>query len=95
MSRAEVEEILGQPGDYTTGPTSINEQEGVLRSVERIDTNGVWICWATDEAKIMLFIDFYDHTLIKTFEHATRERQAPIDNILWRVRRQWRKWFGG
>jgi hypothetical protein len=101
MTRAEVEAILGPPGDYSSGPT----KWGPLQIHEKLITKSYpWMSsrpgpdvsrrdsWNEDEALISVSY-FCGDVVVKDFVRCEREPQPPLDNLLWRARRQWRKWF--
>jgi hypothetical protein len=103
MSRAELEAILGPPGDYTTGPTelvgNVGHVEGtgysgpsrgiVTTALAEADLER-WI-WYGDAGEIC--VDRWSGGCMKTFHPERRVDQGPLDNLLWRIQRQWRKWF--
>jgi hypothetical protein len=90
-SRAKAEVLLGPPGDYTTGPVVPNGYPTVWwgPSDERA---GKPQEWRSDNATITVSYD--RHTgQISAFTPMTRLPQSPFDNLLWRAKRLWRKWF--
>jgi hypothetical protein len=101
MSLAEVEAILGPPGDYTTGPARMPsgmvidfpELEAFLA---RSPTGPFAIdakSWIDDHGTIELV--FGNDGRVRTMEFGphTREPLGPVDAFLWRAKRQWRRWF--
>jgi hypothetical protein len=98
MSQAEVRAILGPPGDYASGPT---EPDGPS---EYGRIGGCWPpgrtppqaadVWVTDSGAIAVY--FGEQGAQETcFRPSHRIDQSPVDNLLWRVKRRWRKWFPG
>jgi hypothetical protein len=88
MSRAEVEAILGPPGDYTTGPrVQIIMESGGLE-MHRPDRT-----WNGDEGVFSVWFDGERKVEFTRFHEWTRIDQSPLESLLWRVKRQWRKWF--
>jgi hypothetical protein len=92
MGRVEVEAILGLPGDYTTGPASeyrsLNDPIGFF-SVPGTHQS----VWTTDEGKVLVGYDANDQTVDAQFKYLGIEHQGPVDNLLWRLKRQWHRWF--
>lgn len=87
MNFAEVQAIVGQPGDYTTGPTITT----YLSS--SVDLGQQSHKWKTDEGEFYLVLDGADLVTDKAFFPSEPEKQSPLDNLTWRARRKWRKWF--
>jgi hypothetical protein len=99
MSRAEVEAILGPPGDYTTGPLEMRDRLG---SVVRFDAlggaipatgGGVFARWAEDSAYAYVIFDAAGRVIARDFGPVRRAEQGPLDSLLWRAKRLWRRWF--
>ena len=97
MSRAEVEAILGPPGDSTTGPLysasplySAIHGSIVDPAVERANHRDTW---ATDEACAVVGFGADGEAMELRFTSCTRATQDPLDNLLWRAKRQWHRWF--
>jgi hypothetical protein len=86
MSRSQVESILGLPGDYRTGPSAYVE---VLP--DYIPTRMEW--W-TDT--LVIIIEFDEAGLAYEY-HRLRlggtVQQSPVTNYIWRLKRQWHRWF--
>jgi hypothetical protein len=103
MSFAQVEAILGPPGDYTTAPElkkKLNLAEykncyadrDCLGGVETLDSMDPLACWESDSVQV--FISFPQGIVsTKDFFVTSREQQTPAENLLWRAKREWRKWF--
>jgi hypothetical protein len=91
MSRAEVEEILGPAGDYTTGPTYYHSQLS-LEWLHLYADELPGYQWQGDDGTIVVFFDeqVVAHTY---FTSNCRLTQGRLDNLLWRFKRQWRRWF--
>jgi hypothetical protein len=95
MSLAEVEAILGPPGDYRTGPTAYEE----VGPTEEYDPTRME--WWTDT--LLIDIDFDETGPLERggtqraakawVDPCTRVPQGPLDNLLWRAKRQWHRWF--
>jgi hypothetical protein len=92
MTRAEVEAIVGPPGNFTTGPLywhrtlKVDEESWPTRA----DRN--W-CWIPDDGTG--YVDFDSEGLVKCsgFEGTLRQEQSFSENLLWRAKRQWHRWF--
>jgi hypothetical protein len=110
MSRAEVEAILGPPGDYRTGPgeTGHGSTGNMFWTPEQIpdvargtdwskvsqspDASGLWAMWFSDSAMVMIGIDDSGTVVFKRV-WPRRTTQGPLANLLWRLKRQWHRWF--
>jgi hypothetical protein len=103
MSRAEVETILGPPGDYRTrlgetlcldgwgadladpGPTVSTWQpffEGMSGAV-----------WKGDSIEILIVCGDYSGRVVRKEVYERRVTGNAIDNLVWRAKRQWHRWF--
>jgi hypothetical protein len=96
MGRAEVEAILGPPGDYRTGPVRQTKLMICLHN-DAPASNGPEppdpVCWATDTERIEVTFDPHDTVVAADFAPTIPEPLAPLDNLQWHAKRQWRKWF--
>jgi hypothetical protein len=122
MTAAEVEDFLGPPGDYRTGPTTASGGPArLLRgpfeflhlSRQGIDSH---YRWETDDVELVIEMEplptrgpgrfpapFHprwpevvrgDLRVAKVLGwDVARQDQSPLDNLLWRAKRQWRRWF--
>jgi hypothetical protein len=107
MTRAEVEAILGPPGDYATVPFDIGSGSEVDPSDVYVyclvaplplsssdDSSRVRACWCGNDRLIMIAYDGPNggvEALSST--HLRKWDQSPLANLLWRARRQWHRWF--
>jgi len=103
MTRAEVEAILGAPSDYRTG---LGEWEygGTWRVDPIVDPPNLfcywkempshltWGTWLSDSYGVGIAIDDSEHVMLK-IGGQRRKRQHPLANLLWRLKRQWHRWF--
>jgi hypothetical protein len=91
MTRAQVEVVLGGPGDYRTRPT----YDVWLPSLpnDRILRRSWSAEWYSDEAHVLVLFD--QSGCVKTAECLPQKpnHEHPLDNALWNLRRQWRCWF--
>jgi hypothetical protein len=108
MSRAEVEAVLGPPGDYRTAPTEAPPLLGgdfgpaliVMHStaIDAIEIHSAAttpvekLVWHGDQGNIKVWIDS-DGVASRSFSVRQKVAQSHLDNLLWRAKRQWRKWF--
>jgi hypothetical protein len=102
MSRAEVEAILGPPGDYRIRPVGI-VQDGdpdadmsrACASVSRCvgDSSSRTELWKGDDWFIMATFSSTSGKVLHLLPMKTKNDPGPIDTLLWRAKRQWRKWF--
>jgi hypothetical protein len=90
MSRAEVEAILGSPGDYRTVPTTRPVGYGGAMAV---DFRGAeLLIWEVDAGTLSVWLS--SGRVIGKFSEADLPAVGePLDNLLWRLKRQWRRWF--
>jgi hypothetical protein len=97
MTRAEVEAILGPPGDYSTGPL---REHGCPQSsyhdlamlMAEVGEGGA--LWLSDTGQAVIWFDSRGRVMEDPFfSECAREPQGPLDNLLWRANRQWRRWF--
>jgi len=91
MSQAEVEEILGPPGDYTTEPTdweNYSDLRGLLATDETMST------WVFDEPVMIVVFDKKSGRVIgKLMNKNDRQNTGALYTLLWRAKRQWHRWF--
>jgi hypothetical protein len=88
MTLAEVKAILGPPGDYTTGPVDYSPTVCWRPSNATILAE-----WQTDTGAAMLLSDLPGCPLQCAFYPCERADQGAVSNLLWRVQRQWHRWF--
>jgi hypothetical protein len=124
MTRAEVEAILGPPGDQRTGLGEMYLQEGpggplglgagwfpegeVCGTVWLPDPDDVaftlsnWsrdshrghlcACWMSDSLAMYIAIDDSGRVVFKG-RRIRRTTLGQFDSLLWRLKRQWHRWF--
>jgi hypothetical protein len=98
MTRAEVEAILGAPGDYSTGLLEVVGQPKSVRvepSRESHGTDGsTYLEWADDTRLIGIKFDAASRLEFTTICPVRKVvAQRFLDNLLWRAKRQWHRWF--
>ena len=93
MSQEEVEAIIGPPGDYRTGPARSDvSPKGVdwglfnpfLKSRAQ---------WNGDTAEITVQFHRRKGAVFACCDGVSRAEQSALDNLLWRAKRQWHRWF--
>jgi hypothetical protein len=87
MSRAEVEGIIGPPGDYTTHPTYGYVGSGPWEPQPGEES------WLADEAVIKVQFDGTSKVVRALFSGNIAKPANGTEAILWRAKRQWRRWF--
>jgi hypothetical protein len=89
MRRAEVRAILGPPGDYRTGPV----YEDIRPALPF--PSGLPQCdeWFWDFGYGMVRFDSSEVVVYTNLISTERINQSSLDNLLWRAKRQWRRWF--
>jgi hypothetical protein len=97
MSRAQVESILGPPGDYSTGPSNLigpdlDSGGSADWSKAGEDFGKTNLLWASDEGVIQ--VQFGPRGAIhKGFALTLKQDHGGLDKLLWRARRTWWRWF--
>jgi hypothetical protein len=86
MDRAEVYAILGPPGDYTTQPSH-------AMFVRPPEIDGIADVWESDEYAIGLAFDQKGRVCLKRETNCFVFPFGPVDLLLWRLNRQWHRWF--
>jgi hypothetical protein len=99
MRRAEVEAILGPPGDYTTGPVFLPalQQWAFLEELR----DATFPQWYSDTAWISIALDESRGVVKTRFAGISRTEYGGLGwrakhlfgNLGWRVNRLWRRWF--
>jgi hypothetical protein len=100
MSRAEVDSILGPPGDYSSGPLQYAGSPGgptvaftptalepfVGIALERVE-------WRGDRHIVWVYFEPDGNVLHKRTREVGRTNQSLLENFFWRAKRQWQRWF--
>jgi hypothetical protein len=104
MSREEVEAILGPPCDFSTGPlvrVRANRPPNPF-SVENFDPITVigsgdnreeLLVWKIDRQLISINFGPSGRVEDLWMHDVARVNQTAFENLLWRLKRQWRRWF--
>ena len=98
MTRTDVEALLGAAGDYSTGPLVVLQLGGlfdpiVYAQVMSAPDYGSASLWVTDTGFVEIRFDEDNRVTSCLFSPLLRLEQGPLQNLLWRAKRQWRKWF--
>jgi hypothetical protein len=89
MSLLEVDSVLGPSGDYTTGPITIVVPEWGLG----VPAKNTYYEWTSDSDSILIGFDTSGEVVDKEHLLVRRLDGSLFDNLLWRAKRQWRRWF--
>jgi hypothetical protein len=108
MPLAEVEAILGPPGDYRTVPTAPASFLDLLQGTARPTQAGSdshfferqeftfdvpnYQHWSGNTGDVDVYLNSKGVALAH-FQPAQRLPQSALENLVWRARRHWRKWF--
>jgi hypothetical protein len=98
MTRAEVEALLGPPGDYRTGPVDYDGGFVPLKitplTMPQITPLSEDIVrWTGDSAYIAVLFDSAGCVQTWYVVPTSKTAQSPLGALLWRAERQWRRWF--
>ncbi len=92
MTLAEVEQLLGPPGDRTTRAEYL---DGPHISVAFREDNGPFskFEWMSDRGYISVTFDASGRAYKKSYMRNDSLEQNLADEFFWQVNRQWRRWF--
>jgi hypothetical protein len=97
MTRAEVESLLGPPGDYRTGPSDYDAGLVPIRvapiTMPPWETSDNDACWAGDSAYMAVRFDSAGRAHAWYCVPTSKAAQSRLDDLVWRAKRQWRRWF--
>jgi hypothetical protein len=99
MTRLEVETRLGPPGDYRSGPTHWANTKALCqgrfsRRAHGIGESGSYeLVWETDSEYIVFEFNADNRVTAMSESFLARDEQSTLDNLLWRLKRQWHRWF--
>ncbi len=95
MTPADVEAILGPPGDYTTGPNEPDHDRSVKAWLQPTrdpaDPVNFAEWWHVDSATVLVMIDA-EGLMFKTYIPCKPSGNL-LKRLLWRFERPWRRWF--
>jgi hypothetical protein len=94
MTRAQVEAIVGPPGDFTTGP--VYASRGLGDDVDHAGED----CqnqefWCNDGVRLILGFDRDSKVCAKAVTKMDLVPLSLSERAIWRIRRQWHRWFAG
>jgi hypothetical protein len=97
MDRAAVEALLGPPGDHATGETgfywsAIGDQHTFAKEEAELFV-ATQDCWGCDTNSIFVRYGSAGTVVQSSYWTFDPPKQRGLDNLLWRAKRQWRKWF--
>jgi hypothetical protein len=96
MTRAEVETILGRPGDYRTGPV---DYDGGFVPIKTTPLTMPYASdddiarWTGDSAYMAVTFDSAGRVEAWYLIPTSKAAQSPLGDLLWRAKRQWHGWF--
>jgi hypothetical protein len=98
MTVAEVQAILGTSGDHTTGPLDwrVKEGEPPIRQFGEMaleDVPPATVLWLDDGGVVTVDFDQSGRACLGSYNKAESMPQSIFDNLIWRARRQWHRWF--
>ena len=97
MPRAEVEAILGPPGDNSTRETVPDfDERGAVRGEKEIGVVDPGLrseLRENDRAVIRVDFDPQGNLSGAWWGLVVPLDRSPLDNLLWRAKRQWHRWF--
>jgi hypothetical protein len=91
----QVRGILGPPGDYSTGPELADGSPSAALGFGRFTSSASnrTDVWVSDSAQVRVKWDGDDMSFLVMYTPMTRVRQPFLDNLLWRAKRLWGRWF--
>jgi hypothetical protein len=96
MTRAEVETILGPPGDHRTEPAEYSRL--VYLAGQRAQSIGDdypaashW--WEGNTSLVIVSYNYSDRVTDFTRADAINPKPSAVEILLWRAKRQWHRWF--
>ena len=99
MPPPQVEAILGPPGDYRTLPPALPPVGEPFRLDQYVPPpNTKWdtivseLFWLTDDLEIAVYFDPMGVARTEC-EPSHVVRLNLLESLLWRAKRQWRRWF--
>jgi hypothetical protein len=95
MTRAEVVALLGPSGDYTTRRLSLDPRVFAELNPEewKITENHKREEWFGDGGLLGVQYDSDSRVRAAIYMGVWWEKRTRLENLLWRAKRQWRKWF--
>jgi hypothetical protein len=100
MTRADVEAILGPPGDYRSREVAYQASGGWLGGTRvglrlKPGEKATEEQWLGDTIRIRVLFNAAGLAADSDVDPATQSKQGTLDHLVWRAKRQWRQWFPG
>jgi hypothetical protein len=95
VSREQVEATIGPPGDYRTGPTQFRTSRiyWAPNYTWQVEKPLYVLVWQNDDDTLRIGFNYSGQAVMHREEFTERIEQTSFDNLLWRARRQWHRWF--
>jgi hypothetical protein len=91
ITRSEVEAILGPAGDYRTRHSDNPFHDGIDPVTGNFHSHNT--CWVCDTLIIAIVFDDTGHAINMCMDDIRPSDAGTVDNLLWRAKRQWHRWF--
>jgi hypothetical protein len=92
MTRAQVESIVGPPGDFTTGRLVFDPGSIPWPPISRCSGETV-LEWTADTGWGLVRFNHDETVNGALFYPGFLHEQSTYENVRWRIERQWRRWF--
>jgi hypothetical protein len=96
MTLAEVETVLGPPGNYTTQRPRYELTEAIIKQLKnsyREEADRDVEFWQYNDVYLEIVFDNEGKVLNIQCNSMPTPNGGPLDNLFWRMKRQWRRWF--
>jgi hypothetical protein len=96
LTRAEVESVLGPPGDYRTAPVEYNPLELLAGGSAESAGAGYTVeedCWRGEAFVIGVGYGHGGRVRSHWEAAALNPKPGPLATLVWRAKRQWHRWF--
>jgi hypothetical protein len=96
MTRAEIEAILGPAGDYSTGPTQrfMSVEDAIAQAhQDSFSLQSRELAWSSNMVMVRVEFDSRGVATAKNIAALVKLKQTFAENLLWRAKRQWHRWF--
>jgi hypothetical protein len=93
MTTGDVKSLLGPPGDYTSAPVAVATDQLAWPQWNFDSIAYPVSTWIDDEAEISVIFDDSGAILNARYRAVYKWSQNPLDNLLWRAKRQWHHVF--
>jgi hypothetical protein len=95
MTKAEVEAILGPPGDYRSMPVdyTLNLADGFCEGPDSRSYSVENHSWKGDRSTISVDYNYLGKVIHSHRADVLEPTPGPLNVLVWRTKRQWRRWF--